>query len=211
MTKKFMKIDLHTHAVGHRYVWEGRLPEQLSDKDKADIRGLIENAITRGLDALGITDHDFALSGLWGASYAEAAKLPIRVIPGCECELYYQGAYIHVLALNLKKALSYTAFTPLPELVEQIHAQGAISVLAHPMCYSENIYHSIKNLVQGVEYRNGEQERRGERIFTGVLDADDYRGLRLHSSDYHFPSQQSREHLQSYTEMEKTEFVRWFG
>lgn len=36
-----MRIDFHTHAVGHRYSYDGTIPSFLTPKDEDDIRGLI--------------------------------------------------------------------------------------------------------------------------------------------------------------------------
>lgn len=206
-----MRIDFHTHAVGHRYSYDGTLPSCLTPKDEADIRALIDLGLQRGLDAIGITDHDLALSGLWAEQYASANNLPIRVIAGCECELYFQGHWVHILALNLRRPLSYTPYTPLASLAAQIREQGAVSVLAHPMLYDIKAYHLLKDIVDGIEYRNGAAERRGYAAFTAVLDEDQYPGLRLYNSDYHYPDRRCDEQWQAFTAMEPALFNRWFG
>lgn len=206
-----MRIDLHTHAVSHRYSYDGTIPGKLSPRDEADVLGLLNIGIQRGLDVIGICDHDLALTGLWATKYISENGLPIRVVPGCECELYYQREWIHVLALNLKYPLAYTAFTPPAELIKQIHDQGAIGVLAHPMNYSMAMYHSLKTILDGMEYRNGAAERRGLQPFTAVLDEDNYVGLRLYNSDYHYADKMYSEQLYAYTEMTEAEFNRWFG
>jgi hypothetical protein len=206
-----MRVDLHTHPLGHRYYYDRACPRSLTPKDEQDIIGLIDMGRERGLDAIAITDHDLALSGLWAAVHARSAGLPIMVIAGCECELYYRSEWIHILALNLKQPLAYTPYTPPQELVRQITAQGARSVLAHPMCYCLEVYQDLKTVVDGVEYRNGAQERRGAEPFTGVLDADGYTGLRLYNSDYHYPDKRSDEQWLAATTMSAGEYNRWFG
>jgi hypothetical protein len=208
---KNMRIDFHTHAIGHRYSYHGMIPTHLSPKDEADIRGLLNLGLQRGLDALGITDHDLALTGLWAAEYARENGLSLRIIPGCECELYHQGHWIHVLALNLTQPLVYTPYTPPLEVVCQIREQGAVSILAHPMSYSPEAYHLLKGIVDGMEYRNGAAERRGQPPFTVVLDEDGYTGLRLYNSDYHYPDKQCDEQWHAFTEMDEKEFSHWFG
>lgn len=205
-----MRIDFHTHAVAHRYSYDGTIPACLSSKDQEDIRGLIDLGLQRGLDAIGITDHDLALTGLWAANYALANSLPIRIIPGCECELYCQGHWLHVLALNLKHPLEYTAYTAPEELAGQIRRQGAVSVLAHPMSYDLKAYYLLKDVFDGIEYRNGAAERRGEKPFTGILDEDGYTGLRLYNSDYHYPDKPCPQQWQAFTEMADSEFAGWF-
>ncbi|HWQ61201.1 MAG TPA: hypothetical protein VN521_02760, partial [Negativicutes bacterium] len=84
-----MFVDLHTHPLNHRYYFDGLRPDALSERDKADILGLVAQGRERGLDALAVTDHDLALSGLWAAAEAQRQGLDIRVLAGCECELYH--------------------------------------------------------------------------------------------------------------------------
>lgn len=205
-----MRIDCHTHPLSHRYYYDGCYPQELTEQDQADIKGLLNMAVERGLDAVAVTDHDMALSGLWAKTYAGQANLPIQVIAGCECELYLQDAWIHILALNIKQALCYTPYTKPAELVRQIHAQRGIAVLAHPMCYHVDVYHELKRIVDGVEYRNGAQESGGRPSFAAVLDQDGYRGLRLYNSDYHYPGMIAPEQWNAATEMTETEFAAWF-
>lgn len=206
-----MLVDLHTHPLNHRYYYDGLRPDALSERDKADILGLIAQGRERGLDAIAVTDHDLALSGLWAAGEARRQGLPIRVLAGCECELYHNGAWVHILALNLKEPLAYTAYTPAASLAAAIRAQGAVAVLAHPMAYDEAVYHSLKAVVDGVEYRNGAQARRGAGDFTAVLDADGFAGLRLCGSDCHWPDAVHPLQWAARTELAEAEFVRLFG
>lgn len=206
-----MLIDFHTHPLNHRYYYDGRCPATLTDRDRSDILGLLAQAGERGLDAVAVTDHDLALSGLWAAAEARRRRLPIRVIPGCECELYHQGEWIHILALGLREPLTYTAYTPAAGLIAAIKAQAALAVLAHPMAYSPAIYTDLRHLVDGVEYRNGAQERRGLTDYGAILDRDDYRGLRLHNSDCHYPDKMSPAQWNARTEMSEAEFTRLFG
>jgi predicted metal-dependent phosphoesterase TrpH len=206
-----MFIDFHTHPLNHRYYYDGLQPAALTERDKADIRGLLAQGVERGLDAIAVTDHDLALSGLWAADEARRLGLPITVIAGCECELYHRGEWVHILALGLKEPLVYTPYTPAADLAARIHAQGALAVLAHPMAYGPAAYHSLKAVVDGVEYRNGAQARRGAADFTAVLDADGYRGLRLCGSDSHWPDEPAREQWEARTEMGEEEFLRLFG
>lgn len=206
-----MLIDFHTHPLNHRYYYDGRCPDSLTDRDRADILGLLAQAGERGLDAVAVTDHDLALSGLWAADEARRRRLPLIVIPGCECELYHQGEWVHILALGLKQPLAYTAYTPAADLIATIKAQAALAVLAHPMAYSLAIFHSLGSLVDGVEYRNGAQERRGAGDFTAVLDHHGYTGLRLYNSDCHYPDTMASAQWAARTEMSQADFSRLFG
>lgn len=205
-----MRIDCHTHPLAHRYYYDRQTPKMLTEQDKKDIKAVVSMGAERGLDAIAITDHDLPLSGLWAMQYAEQGKLPIKVIAGCECELYFKGEWIHILALNICKPLLYTPYTPPHDLAAQVRAQRAITVLAHPMCYSESIYHRLKTVVDGVEFRNGAQESAGRPSYENILDCDEYTGLRLYNSDYHYPSQPAPQQWQAGTEMTVESFYQWF-
>lgn len=206
-----MLIDFHTHPLNHRYYFDGRCPTDLTDRDRSDILGLLAQARERGLDAVAVTDHDLALSGLWAAAEAKRLHLPIIVIPGCECELYHQGEWVHILALGIKKPLAYTAYTPAADLIAAVRTQGALAVLAHPMAYSPAIYASLGHLVDGIEYRNGAQERRGLPDYAAILDRDGYRGLRLYNSDCHYPDKMAPAQWAARNEISEAEFVKLFG
>ncbi|MDR7866815.1 MAG: hypothetical protein RIN56_08335 [Sporomusaceae bacterium] len=206
-----MFIDFHTHPLNHRYYYDGLRPETLTARDREDIRGLLAQGVERGLDAIAVTDHDLALSGLWAAAEARRLELPIIVVAGCECELYHNGEWVHILALGLKAPLAYTPYTPAAELAARIRGQGAVAVLAHPMAYNLAAYHSLKAVVDGVEYRNGAQARRGADDFTAVLDVDGYSGLRLCGSDCHWPDKPAAEQWAARTDMDEAEFFRLFG
>lgn len=205
-----MRIDCHTHPLAHRYYYDGQRPDELTGKDQSDIKNVLAMAVERRLDAVAVTDHDLALSGLWAKEYARRQMLSLQVIAGCECELYFHNEWIHILALNLTSDLAYTPYTPPDDLAAQVRAQGGIAVLAHPMCYSETIYHELKMIIDGIEYRNGAQESAGRASYEAVLDRDGYKGLRLYNSDYHFPSQPAPPQWQAATEMTRQEFNRWF-
>lgn len=206
-----MRIDCHTHPLAHRYYYDGQCPDALTERDKQNIISVLDMAVQRGLDAVAVTDHDLALSGLWAREYAEQAMPLLRVIAGCECELYFHGEWVHILALNLQQPLAYTPYTSPEDLAAQVRFQGGITVLAHPMCYSEAVYHSLKTVVDGVEYRNGAQEYAGREPYTAILDRDNYSGLRLYNSDYHYPSQPVPSQWQAATELTGEEFKHWFG
>lgn len=205
-----MKIDCHTHPLAHRYYYDRHTPQALTDQDKKDITAVLSMGIDRGLDAIAVTDHDLSLAGFWARQYAEKTDLPIRVIAGCECELYFLGEWIHILALNLCKPLSYTPYTTPQDLAAQARSQGAFTVLAHPMCYSESIYHQLKSVVDGIEVRNGAQESAGRPSYESVLNRDEYAGLRLYNSDYHYPCQPARQQWLAGTEFTESEFAKWF-
>lgn len=206
-----MRIDCHTHPLAHRYYYDRQHPDELTMRDEEDIKNVLTMASKRALDAVAITDHDLALSGLWAKEYAKREKLPLIVVPGCECELYFCGEWVHILALNICRPLAYTPYTTPDDLAAQVREQGGITVLAHPMCYTQSIYCNLKGIVDGVEYRNGAQEFAGRPSYEEILNQDSYTGLRLHNSDYHYPSTPALEQWKAATEMSNELFSRWFG
>mgnify|MGYP003587976245 FL=1 len=204
-----MKVDLHTHSIGHRYYYDGTVPDKLTNRDQDDIRRLLGWAVDRQLSAISVTDHDLALTGLWAREHAAAVSLPLTVLAGCECELYVRGEYIHLLAIHLNRPLSYSPFTPPEALVEQIHLQGGLAVLAHPMYYRPGVYQALRDCVDGIEYRNGAAESRGHEAFTLPME-DGYSGLLLHNSDYHCPDKISIPQLQACSHMDADLFRALF-
>lgn len=76
-----MRIDLHTHSA-------------VSDGTDTPTR-LVLNAVTAGLDVIGLTDHD-TFDGV--AEAVEAAKrVGIKVMPGMEMSTEVQGHSVHLL------------------------------------------------------------------------------------------------------------------
>lgn len=77
------RIDLHTHSTAS----DGTLPPA----------ELMRAAKEAGLSAIALTDHD-TLEGLPEAR-AEAERLGLELVPGCELSLEYAGLPTHMLAL----------------------------------------------------------------------------------------------------------------
>jgi len=206
-----MRVDCHTHPLSHKYYYQGIYPSILDAEYYECIRQVLEMGIERKLQAIAITDHDSAISGLWARQYAMDNQLPLIVLPGCECEIVFQDEYVHILALNIKQPVIFLPTTEPVELVGRIKKQGGVAVLSHPQCYPISIYQALKGIVDGIEMRNGAQEYHGAQSFQSILDQDGYKGLRLHNSDYHFPSSIVPAQWNAYTEIDETEFRRWFG
>jgi hypothetical protein len=72
------------------------------------------------------------------------------VIPGLEFAL--KGGSIHILGYGITRRVRYTH---MEELVDGIHTQGGIAVLAHPPVGSINMIGSIKDKLDGIEVWNG--------------------------------------------------------
>ena len=72
------------------------------------------------------------------------------VIPGLEFAL--KGGTIHILGYGIRKRIR---FSSMDALVDGIHDEGGIAVLAHPPVGSINLIGSIKTKLDGIEVWNG--------------------------------------------------------
>ncbi|MCC6176426.1 MAG: PHP domain-containing protein [Chloroflexi bacterium] len=81
-------VDLHLHTTRSDGRWEPRR--------------VVEEAVTRGLTAISITDHD-VLSGLAEAAEA-AAEHGIALLPGVELTADWDGRTVHVLGYGIDPA-----------------------------------------------------------------------------------------------------------
>jgi hypothetical protein len=88
--------------------------------------GLVRQARRRGLDVLSITEHNLVFPGEIGKAWSDLVGGPM-IIPGEEIT---SGRY-HVIAVGMHERV-----LPQPSLdavIEQIHAQGAVAIAAHPV------------------------------------------------------------------------------
>lgn len=72
------------------------------------------------------------------------------VIPGLEFALH--GGNIHILGYGITRRVR---FVSMEQLVDGIHGQGGIAVLAHPPAGSTNVIGPIKAKLDGIEVWNG--------------------------------------------------------
>jgi hypothetical protein len=72
------------------------------------------------------------------------------VIPGLEFALH--GGDIHILGYGITRRVR---FTSMEKLVDGIHDEGGIAVLAHPRAGSTNMIGPIKGKLDGIEVWNG--------------------------------------------------------
>jgi hypothetical protein len=72
------------------------------------------------------------------------------VIPGLEFAL--RGGHIHILGYGITHRVR---FFHMEELVDGIHQEGGIAVLAHPPAGATNMIASIKGKLDGIEVWNG--------------------------------------------------------
>ena len=80
-----LQYDLHSHS-------------QASD-GTLTATALVQRAHAAGVDVLALTDHD-SVDGLAEARCA-AAELPLRLIPGVEVSVTWNGQTVHIVGLNL--------------------------------------------------------------------------------------------------------------
>jgi len=108
-----MRIDPHVHT--------------LASDGIDDVEAVLEAAIARGLDAIGITDHERMDAAVAARAIAEDRGLPIEVIVGEEIST--RGG--HLLGLFMKKRIR--PWHSLKRSIAMIHEQGGLAILAHPL------------------------------------------------------------------------------
>lgn len=108
--------DLHVHTTRSDGWWE---PERVA-----------EAAVARGLNAVGITDHDDIAAGFAVADAAARRGLPLRVYVGQEVSARADGRDVHVLGLDLTDEIR--PWQSIPATVEAILKQGGFPILPHP-------------------------------------------------------------------------------
>ena len=100
-SKPMVQADLHCHTTAS----DGLLTP----------KELVERAASRGLKAIGITDHDTI--GGWEEAQRAAESLPIQVIKGIEINTDWQKREIHILGYLLDQTLAFCS--QLTELQEK--------------------------------------------------------------------------------------------
>jgi predicted metal-dependent phosphoesterase TrpH len=111
------------------------------------ITELLETAKKRGLHMIAITDHN-TMAGYF-AAVAQAKQMGITLIPAEEIDIKEGG---HILAYGIRKAIR--PFQAAHCVVQQIHAQGGIAVVAHPydILHPMNALEDIIDDVDGAEF-----------------------------------------------------------
>ena len=124
-----MRIDPHVHTLA---------------SDGIDgVEAMILAAIDKGLDAIGIADHERMDAAVVGKAIAEYRGWPIEVIVGEEIST--RGG--HLLGLFMTKRIR--PWHSLKDSIAMIHEQGGVAIIAHPLppypiCASER---SIRKLM----------------------------------------------------------------
>lgn len=110
-----------------------------------DPKLVLESAIRQKLDFIAITDHNSYKGSVIGQICAQENSFPITVINGEEYSSTFTN--MHIISLGAKQPLPnelymfdvpqneniHTAYEYTCELVEQIHKNGGISVMCHPL------------------------------------------------------------------------------
>lgn len=187
--KDFLRADFHTHPLGDRYY--PYPPKELTPVDKENIRQFLCDMAQRGLDILACTDHDTVISGLWARELAAREGIPMVIIPGAEVSVLGSTERMHLLALNIKTSLPARRL-PVREAVKEIHRQGGVAILAHPVKYPQEINNDPDLLLDldGIETVN---------VSEGVFPADRFLDhmscyqnkfiLQTTGSDFHWEAQ----------------------
>lgn len=153
-----MKIDLDLH------IHSSFSPDSLVSPGE-----IIRIAKTRGLDGVAIADHNTVRGGITGLDLNPDPDF--IVIPGAE----YSTEYGHVVGLFLseeidvkgRKPQGHTLSPTLPfeDVVNAIHAQGGIAVLAHPFQSREWLPAHVFNGAVKVDAIEGFNSRAGTRAY----------------------------------------------
>ena len=99
------EFDLHVHSAASR---DGRMT----------LDEIVNTARARGLSGVAVTDHDVLLQNA-------PAYDGFLLVPGCE----FSTERGHLLGLFLSEPIPEQ---PFPALIDAIHAQGGLAVMAHP-------------------------------------------------------------------------------
>jgi predicted metal-dependent phosphoesterase TrpH len=108
-----LRMDPHIHT--------------LASDGISDVEAILEAAITRGLDAIAIADHERIDAALAARDIAEGRGLPIEVIVGEEVTTR-NG---HLVGLWLRKRIR--PWHSMKRSIAMIHEQGGLAIVAHPL------------------------------------------------------------------------------
>jgi len=122
-----MRIDLHLHTT---FSIDGvHSPETM-----------VRAAKERGLSGIAITDHDSV--GGWREALKAGKELDVLVIPGEEVSVFRDEKLLaHVLGLFLEDKIKART---MPGVAEEIHDQGGLAVIAHPLDRFRRPYADLK-------------------------------------------------------------------
>jgi predicted metal-dependent phosphoesterase TrpH len=108
-----LRIDPHVHT--------------LASDGIHDVETMIQAAMSAGLDAVGIADHERLDAAVAGKAMAEFRGWPIEVIVAEEIST--RGG--HLVGLYLKKRIR--PWRSLKDSIARVHEQGGLAIIAHPL------------------------------------------------------------------------------
>jgi PHP domain len=115
---------------------------------------LVEIFLQSGMSFAAVSDHAEVFDEIRMEEYLRVCKSlsdsRFLVIPGLEFALH--GGNIHILGYGITRRVR---FGSMEQLVDGIHEQGGLAVLAHPPAGSINIIGSIIAKIDGIEVWNG--------------------------------------------------------
>lgn len=133
--KGYVSIDLHMHS-SHSF----------DSKTKVDL--IIDRAVSQGLRAISVTDHD----NLGGSLEAlNKASNSLMVIPGMEITSNVGD----IIALFIEKPIQSQTF---PDLIHEIRAQGGLVYLPHPFRGRRSISLELLEHIDIFEVYNGRSQ-----------------------------------------------------
>jgi len=119
-----------------------------------DVETMIKAAVIKGLDAVGIADHERMDAAVAGQAIAEYRGWPIEVIVGEEVST--RGG--HLLGLYMKKRVR--PWHSLRDSIAMIHEQGGLAIIAHPLppyplCASEGAIRKLMDEADPIYHPDG--------------------------------------------------------
>ena len=157
------KIDLHIHSESS---FDGRMT----------VEEITERARAKGINAIAICDHD---------RYFDSSSEDIEIIRGCE----FSTEYGHLLGLFMTEPIEEKDFY---KIVDAIHSQGGIAVLAHPYQRKnmEKKVEAAAEVVDGIEVFNSRAANKYKDANIKAKQLCDRHGLLYFAgSDSHLPSE----------------------
>jgi len=139
-TEPMMRLDPHVHT--------------LASDGIHDVEMMIRAAIDKGLDAVGIADHERMDAAVAGQAMAEYRGWPIEVIVGEEIST--RGG--HLLGLYMKRRIR--PWYSLGDTIAKVHEQGGLAIIAHPLppyplCASEGAIRKLMDEADPIYHPDG--------------------------------------------------------
>lgn len=149
---------------------------------------LVLHARRRGLDVVGVTEHNQVFPGKLARAFSRAIGGPTVVVGE---EITFKE--FHLIALGLDRRIAPDA--DVPTLVDRVHGQGGVAIAAHPAKQFWSAYEAARPMLDGTELMHpvAYADPAGNRGFRWADMREFYvrahaEGLRMTpigSSDYH--------------------------